>query len=237
LRDDEGRAQGLGVQVGASKLIVFMVSASFVGMAGAISAYFLGSISPPSAFDRSLNIAIPLMALLGGAGTLWGPIIGALLVVPLQQYLTLQYGAQGWDLILYGLLLLGVVRLLPEGIIPTFLRRWSTGVNFGHSINAMKSTSFTTQEVLTAVSGNTGSPSPGTQATPYTAVAHAQQPERIATSIPHHYAESPNHRRSTQKIRAQRLMPLTTMASTTSPEQVSTPPNYKNPLKRSGRNI
>jgi hypothetical protein len=167
------------------------------------------------------------MALLGGIGTLWGPIIGALLVVPLQQYLTLQYGAQGWDLILYGLLLLGVIRLLPEGIIPTFLRRWSIGVNVRHSINAMKSTSFTAQEVLTAVSGNTGSPSPGTQATPYAAAAHAQQSERITTSIPHHYAESPNHRRSTQKIRAQRLMPLTTKASTTFPGQASTPPNYR----------
>lgn len=232
LRDDEGRAQGLGVQVGASKLIAFMVSASFVGMAGAISAYFLGSISPTSAFDRSLNIAIPLMALLGGTGTLWGPIIGALLVVPLQQYLTLQYGAQGWDLILYGLLLLGVIRLLPEGIMPTFSRRWSIGVNFRHSINAMKSTPFTAQEVLTAVAGNTGSPSPGTQATSYAATAHAPQSERITTSIPHQYAESPNHSRSTQKIRVQRLMPLTTKASTTFPGQVSTPPNYRKPAQK-----
>src|SRR5258708_39558395 len=109
------------------------------------------------------------MALLGGAGTLWGPIIGALLVVPLQQYLTLQYGAQGWDLILYGLLLLGVIRLLPEGIIPTFSRRWSIAVNFRHSINAMKSTPFTAQDALTAVARNTGSSSPRTHATPYTA--------------------------------------------------------------------
>ncbi len=225
LRDDEGRAQGLGVQVGASKLIAFMVSASFVGMAGAISAYFIGFISPPSAFDRSLNITLPLMALLGGAGTLWGPIIGALLVVPLQQYLTLQYGAQGWDLILYGLLLLGIVRVLPEGIIPTVSRRWSIGVNFRHSITAMKSTPFTAQEVLTAVSANTGSSDQ--QIIPFAAVAHAQQPERITMSIPHHYAESPNHRGSTQKIRAQRLIPLGTMASTTSPEQVSAPPNYR----------
>ena len=224
LRDDEGRAQGLGVQVGASKLIAFMVSASFVGMAGAISAYFLGFISPPSAFDRSLNITLPLMALLGGAGTLWGPIIGALLVVPLQQYLTLQYGAQGWDLIFYGLLLLGIVRVLPEGIIPTISRRWSIGVNVHHSINAMKSTPFTVQEVLTAVSANTGSSDQ--QIMPFAAVAHPQEPERITMSIPHHYAESPNHRESTQRIRAQRLIPLTTMASTTSPGQVSAPPNY-----------
>ncbi|HBE25654.1 MAG TPA: branched-chain amino acid ABC transporter permease, partial [Ktedonobacter sp.] len=53
-------------------------------------------------------------------------MIGALLVVSLQQYLTLQYGAQGWDLILYGLLLLGVILVLPEGIIPTLSRRWAS---------------------------------------------------------------------------------------------------------------
>lgn len=225
LRDDEDRARGLGVQVGASKLLAFIVSASFVGMAGAISAYFLGFVSPPSAFDRSLNIAIPLMALLGGAGTLWGPIIGALLVVPLQQFLTLQYGAQGWDLILYGLLLLGVVRMLPEGIIPTFSRRWSMGMNFRHSINAMKSTPFTAQEVTSAVSGHINSSD--SLAASYAAVARAQQPERIIISIPHHYVASPNQRRSAQKLRPQRLIPLTTLSSTTSPGQVSAPLKYR----------
>jgi hypothetical protein len=120
-----------------------------------------------------------------------------------------------------------VVRVMPEGIIPTFSRRWSRGVNFRHSISAMKSTPFTAQEVLTAVSGNTDSLSPGTQATPYAAVAPAQQSERITTSIPHHHAESPKYRRSPQKIRAHRLMPLNTMVSTTSPGQVSAPPNYR----------
>src|SRR5258708_36711165 len=110
------------------------------------------------------------MALLGGAGTLWGPIIGALLVVPLQQYLTLQYGAQGWDLILYGLLLLGIVRVLPEGIIPTVSSRWSIGHNFRHSITALKSTPFTATEDLTPVSANTGSTVQ--QIIPFAAVAH-----------------------------------------------------------------
>src|SRR3989442_1003321 len=65
IRDDEDRAQGLGVKVGPYKLGVYVISAIFVGMAGAMNAYFLGFISPTSAFDRSFNIAIPLMAFLG----------------------------------------------------------------------------------------------------------------------------------------------------------------------------
>jgi len=225
LRDDEVRAQGLGVQVGAYKLIAFIISASFVGMAGAINAYFLGFISPASAFDRSLNIAIPLMAFLGGTGTLWGPMIGALLVVSLQQYLTLQYGAQGWDLILYGLLLLGVILVLPEGIIPTLSRRWASRRNSYHGTIAVESTPFAVQEVATSISsGSTASPD--TRATPAHDVPHAQQPAWIATRfIPsHHHAESPDHRGLTHKIRAQRLTPLAIMSSTTSPGQPSAPP-------------
>jgi ABC-type branched-subunit amino acid transport system permease subunit len=69
IRDDEDRAQGLGVKVGPYKLGVYVISAIFVGMAGAMNVYFLGFISPTSAFDRSFNIAIPLMAFLGGLGT------------------------------------------------------------------------------------------------------------------------------------------------------------------------
>ncbi|HCF87224.1 MAG TPA: hypothetical protein DEV72_18720, partial [Ktedonobacter sp.] len=67
-------------------------------------------------------------------------MIGALLVVSLQQYLTLQYGAQGWDLILYGLLLLGVILVLPEGIIPTLSRRWASRKNSYHGTIAVEST-------------------------------------------------------------------------------------------------
>ncbi len=85
IRDDEARAEGLGLKVGPLKLLAFMVSGSFVGMAGAMTVYFIGFITPSSAFDRSLNIALPLMVFLGGAGTVWGPIIGAIVVVALQQ--------------------------------------------------------------------------------------------------------------------------------------------------------
>jgi branched-chain amino acid transport system permease protein len=70
---------------------------------------------------------VALMVLLGGAGTLAGPIIGALLLEPLQQYLTVQFGAvaEGLDLVVYGFIFLAVIYLLPEGIVPTLRRTWS----------------------------------------------------------------------------------------------------------------
>jgi branched-chain amino acid transport system permease protein len=126
IRDDEDRALGLGVKTGPYKLIAFVISAFFVGMAGAMYAYFLGSIYPPFAFDALFDVAIALMAFLGGLGTLSGPILGALILEPAQQYLALQYGENGWYLILYGLLFLLVILFLPEGIVPTLSKRWAS---------------------------------------------------------------------------------------------------------------
>jgi branched-chain amino acid transport system permease protein len=124
IRDDEDRALGLGVKTGPFKLVAFMISAFFVGMAGAMYAYFIGSISPPFAFDALFDLAIALMAFLGGLGTLAGPILGALVLESTQQYFTLQFGASGYYLIIYGALFLVIILLLPEGIIPTLRKKW-----------------------------------------------------------------------------------------------------------------
>src|SRR5947209_229548 len=99
IRDDEDRALGLGVKTGPSKLAAFVISALIVGMVGAIWAYFIGAIYPASTFDANFDIAIALMGFLGGLGTLSGPILGALILEPAQQYFTLQYGQSGYYLV------------------------------------------------------------------------------------------------------------------------------------------
>lgn len=123
IRDDEDRARGLGVKTEASKLSAFVISALIVGMAGAIWAYFIGAVYPASAFDPNYNIAIALMGFLGGMGTIAGPILGALVLEPLHQYLASNYPSL--YLLLYGGLLLAVLLLLPRGILPTIRERWS----------------------------------------------------------------------------------------------------------------
>jgi branched-chain amino acid transport system permease protein len=124
IRDDEDRALGLGVKTGPSKLVAFVIAALLVGMAGAIWAYFVESIYPATAFDPLFDIAIALMAFLGGIGTIAGPILGALILEPTQQYFALQYGQSGYYLIVYGALFLAIILLLPRGIIPTLQERW-----------------------------------------------------------------------------------------------------------------
>jgi branched-chain amino acid transport system permease protein len=127
IRDDEDRALGLGINTGTYKLTCFVLSAFFIGMAGALWGYFQSYIYPQTVFDPLFDIAMVLMTFTGGLGTLFGPVLGALLIEPAHEYFTIQYGASGLYLILYGGLFLVIILLLPQGIIPSLrllLYRW-----------------------------------------------------------------------------------------------------------------
>ena len=111
------------------KLSAFVLSAIPVGMAGAIYAYFLGQIFPQFAFDPLFDLSIALLAFIGGLGTVWGPLLGALVLESVQQYFTVQSGASQVYLIIYGGLFLIVILLLPRGVIPSveeLIGRWRT---------------------------------------------------------------------------------------------------------------
>jgi branched-chain amino acid transport system permease protein len=125
IRDDEDRALSLGVKTGPSKLVAFVISAFIVGMAGAVWAYYNFQIYPDTVFDATFDVAFALMAFLGGLGTISGPILGALLLEPTQQYFIIQFGVAGYYLIIYGALFLVVILLLPRGVIPTLSERWA----------------------------------------------------------------------------------------------------------------
>jgi branched-chain amino acid transport system permease protein len=124
IRDDEDRALGLGVKTVPSKLAAFVISALIVGIIGAIWGYFVESVYPATAFDPNFDVAIALMAFLGGLGTLAGPVLGAFILEPAQQYFTLQFGQNGYYLVIYGALFLIVIILMPRGILPTLGDLW-----------------------------------------------------------------------------------------------------------------
>lgn len=123
IRDDEDRAEGLGVRTRVSKLSAFAISAFFTGMIGAGYAYFIGSIYPNQAFDPAWTITIVLMAYLGGAGTLSGPVLGALILESAQQYFNLN-AQTGYFQVTLGALFLIVMLLLPQGIVRSVARLW-----------------------------------------------------------------------------------------------------------------
>ena len=126
IRDDEDRAFGLGVKAGQYKLVAYVVSTIFVGMAGGMFAYFVGTIFPQFTFDPIVDVNITTIAFLGGLGTLAGPLVGAILVVPLQQYLILQFGGESLNLVLFGAFHLVILLFLPQGIVTSLQSKWSS---------------------------------------------------------------------------------------------------------------
>jgi branched-chain amino acid transport system permease protein len=126
VRDDEDRARGIGLRTNRRKLVALCISAFFTGIAGGIYGFFIGFMYPGFAFSGTYDITIVGCVLLGGLGTLWGPILGASILVPLQQYSQLEFGVSGWSTFVYGGALLAVLLYLPDGIVPTLVRRVSS---------------------------------------------------------------------------------------------------------------
>jgi branched-chain amino acid transport system permease protein len=123
IRDDEDRARGLGVQTTLAKLTSFAVSAGLVSMAGGIWAYYIAFVYPQFAVDPLVTIGMVLMVYLGGRGTIWGPVLGAFILVPAQQYLAYRLGASELYLVGYSAVFLVVMLLLPRGILPSLRDR------------------------------------------------------------------------------------------------------------------
>jgi branched-chain amino acid transport system permease protein len=118
IRDDEDRALGLGVKTRRVKLSAFMLSAFFVGTIGGLYFDFIGQVFPNTAYDPLFDLSIALMAFFGGLGTMLGPLVGALVLESLQQYLTLSFSSDATYLIAYGVLFLVVILIMPRGVVP-----------------------------------------------------------------------------------------------------------------------
>ena len=94
------------------------ISGFFTGMGGAIYAQYVGYIDPDSVLSSSFSILIALPAVLGGVGTLWGPLVGAIVLIPTSE-LTRSYmgGAGGVDLMIYGGLIVVIALARPTGLV------------------------------------------------------------------------------------------------------------------------
>ena len=119
MREDEDKAATVGVATPIYKLLGFVASAVFVGMAGAIYGYYLAFVDPTGMFNILLSVQILLSMLLGGRGTLLGPVLGAFLIEPLNEWSNNNLGGGNSRLLIFGGLMALVVLFLPRGIIPT----------------------------------------------------------------------------------------------------------------------
>ncbi len=123
IREEEGKADGSGVNTSLYKILAFAISVSFAGVAGALHAQYLNYIDPDLAFELIITLSVIIMALVGGRGTVWGPVLGAFIIQPLSVYLIYVMPSEiagQVHLIALGLVLVLVVMFLPDGIIPSW---------------------------------------------------------------------------------------------------------------------
>jgi branched-chain amino acid transport system permease protein len=114
IRQNETLADAMGVSTWRYKLFAFVVSAGLAGFAGALYAHYIGFLNPePFGVDQSLNAI--LAVILGGSGTLAGPVVGAFAVTFLPEYLRI---ADSSRLVTYGFILVVATIFLPRGLVP-----------------------------------------------------------------------------------------------------------------------
>jgi branched-chain amino acid transport system permease protein len=120
IKANEDVAQSLGINVHWAKVKTYAIATGFVSAIGSFHACYVKNIEPEDTMSLDISILIALMAMLGGAGSLWGPIIGAAVLVPLKSYLKEWLGARaglvGLDLVIYGAIIMVVSAVEPRGI-------------------------------------------------------------------------------------------------------------------------
>lgn len=119
IRDDEGKAEMVGVNTTLYKVVAFGVSAYFVAVAGGIWSYFTTHISPVFAFDIIVGVEMIMVTMLGGLGTLWGPVLGAFIYIPASDLILFRFGSSTLHLAVLGVLMTVILLFLPRGILPT----------------------------------------------------------------------------------------------------------------------
>jgi branched-chain amino acid transport system permease protein len=115
IREDEVAAGALGIDATRYKLAAFVLSAVFPAVAGGIQAYKVLYIDPPSVFFVQITIAMALMSMLGGKGTVIGPIVGAALLYTTQELTWVNFPTA--HLIAYGVFIALVARFMPRGLV------------------------------------------------------------------------------------------------------------------------
>lgn len=123
IREDQEAAQALGIDVFRYKMIAVMLSAAMTAMAGMIFAFYYNNLFPQSAFGMHRSIEFILAPIVGGLGTLFGPILGAFILTPVGEVITWAMESMGFQLagvkqFFYGFVLLLIIKFQPGGIWP-----------------------------------------------------------------------------------------------------------------------
>jgi branched-chain amino acid transport system permease protein len=134
-RDDEVAAASLGINVMRTRLVAVAISTALTAVAGAFYTQYYFFVGPEQAFGAAVSIEAIIPAVIGGVGTIWGPLVGALIVGPLAELIKtvlrdppggfeFLQGVSGLDVTVYAVLLIVIVLFMPKGIYGTIKERW-----------------------------------------------------------------------------------------------------------------
>lgn len=135
IREDEDAASALGVNTLNYKIIAVAISAALTAAGGSFFAQRFTFIDPAIVFGVSVSIDILLRPIFGGSGTIWGPLVGAVLLTPLEEFtrsfvrtppefLNFIEGRSGIDIMLFGVIVILVVIFMPDGVVGTLTNWW-----------------------------------------------------------------------------------------------------------------
>ncbi len=120
IKEDQDAASDVGVNIYACKLWVHAIAAGLTGIAGGIFARYAAFFYPDGVFAFQTGISILLMPVIGGIGTIWGPVLGGIVFGMVEEQLTA--GFEKIHLLLYGLLLILIILFEPDGLVGLFRR-------------------------------------------------------------------------------------------------------------------
>lgn len=122
LKDSEVAAECAGIRTHDYKVLVFVLSAAYAAVAGSLYAHFINFVAPET-FSFMASVQLLTMVVVGGIGSFWGPVLGALILTILPEYLR---AYEGLEVLLYGLILMAVMMFMPKGLaglMATLFRR------------------------------------------------------------------------------------------------------------------
>ncbi|RTZ48069.1 branched-chain amino acid ABC transporter permease [Candidimonas sp. SYP-B2681] len=125
IRENEEAAAVMGVNTTLYKVLAFVLSALFTALAGGIHTYWITFLDPGSAFDISLNVKMIIMAVFGGAGTIFGPVVGAFALSGISEILSSEVTSIAG--LFFGVVIVAAVVFMPRGLADIFHRFHKTG--------------------------------------------------------------------------------------------------------------
>ena len=128
VREDPEAAQAVGINIFRARMLAMLISSSMTAVGGVFYGFYYRNLFPSQVFDISRSIELILAPIIGGLGTVFGPIVGAIVLTPLGEALTalvqrLGVNAPGAKAIFYGLTLMAIISLQPNGVWPWLARR------------------------------------------------------------------------------------------------------------------